>query len=161
MDNLRAIDYILSKPEVDSKRVVVTGGSQGGGFSLAAAALDSRVTHCMVDLPFLCHFQRAMEISSEGPYPEIMTYLKFHPYLESQVMKTLSYFDNLNLANRIKAKTLVSVGLQDTVCPPSTVYGTFNQIKAPKEMVVYPYLAHEFNSYHADFKIHWLAQEKI
>src|SRR5207248_11312059 len=38
-DAARAIDTVRERPEVDAARVAVTGGSQGGGLSLAAAAL--------------------------------------------------------------------------------------------------------------------------
>ena len=43
-------------------RVVVTGGSQGGGIALAVAGLvDRTVAACMPDVPFLCHFRRATD----------------------------------------------------------------------------------------------------
>ena len=159
MDCVRAIDYVLTKPEIDKTRIAVTGGSQGGGISLATAALDSRVKLCMADIPFLCHFRRSLDVASGGPYLEILQYYKQFPDKEEKGLNTLSYIDNLNLAGKIKAKTLISVGLQDAVCPPSSIYGVFNQVKSPKEMKVYNYLGHEFLHYHANFKFQWLAKQ--
>lgn len=46
-DVLRAIDYALSRPDVDASRVVVTGLSLGGELASYVAALDPRVTVCV------------------------------------------------------------------------------------------------------------------
>ena len=43
MDCLRGIDFLTSRAEVDPSRIGVLGFSQGGGLTLATAALDSRV----------------------------------------------------------------------------------------------------------------------
>lgn len=40
MDCVRAVDYLCSREDVDQTRIAVWGGSQGGGLSLATAALD-------------------------------------------------------------------------------------------------------------------------
>lgn len=42
-DVMRAIDYIQTRTDVDSKRVAVTGISGGGKISLFSAALDTRI----------------------------------------------------------------------------------------------------------------------
>ena len=42
-DGIRALDYLLSRPEVDSNRVAVTGNSGGGTHSTYLAALDDRI----------------------------------------------------------------------------------------------------------------------
>lgn len=159
MDCVRAIDYVCSKPEIDTTHIAVTGSSQGGGLSLATAALDSRVKICMSDLPFLCHYRRALEAATGGPYLELLTFFKQHPHKEEQGWNTLSYFDNLNLADHIKARTLVTIGLQDVVCPPSTIFAVYNHIKAPKENIIYNYWAHDFFSLHTDFKLRWLLKQ--
>jgi len=40
---LRAVDYLVSRPEVDVKRIGVTGRSGGGAYSWYLAALDDRI----------------------------------------------------------------------------------------------------------------------
>ena len=42
-DEMRSIDYLLSRPEVDPKRIAVTGNSGGGTQSAYIAALDDRL----------------------------------------------------------------------------------------------------------------------
>ena len=40
---IRAIDYLQSRPEVDTQRIGITGRSGGGAYSWWAAALDERI----------------------------------------------------------------------------------------------------------------------
>jgi dienelactone hydrolase len=42
-ENRRAVDYLLTRPEVDGKRLGVTGASGGGNQSMYAGALDERI----------------------------------------------------------------------------------------------------------------------
>jgi cephalosporin-C deacetylase len=142
-DAVRAIDVLACRPEVDIHRLGVTGISQGGGCSLAVAALDRRVTACMAEVPYLCHFRRATTLTGRRPYDEIGAYVKMHPEREEAVFRTLSYFDNLNLADHITCPTLVTVGLMDEVCPPSTVFAAYNYIVAPKKLLISTFGEHE------------------
>ena len=50
---VRCIDLLTSLPEWDGRNVIVQGGSQGGALAIVAAALDSRVTQCIVNHPAL------------------------------------------------------------------------------------------------------------
>jgi dienelactone hydrolase len=42
-DNRRAVDYLLSRPEVDGARIGITGASGGGNQTMYAGALDERL----------------------------------------------------------------------------------------------------------------------
>jgi dienelactone hydrolase len=42
-DNRRAVDYLLTRPEVDGERLGITGASGGGNQSMYAGALDERL----------------------------------------------------------------------------------------------------------------------
>ena len=123
--------------------MAVTGGSQGGGISIAAAALAPEVSACMPDVPFLCHYRRATEISASHPYEEIARYCMIHRDKVDQVFGTLSYFDGVNMAARAQARALFSVGLMDETCPPSTVFAAYNHWSGPKDIRVYRYNHHE------------------
>jgi len=78
VDAARAIEAARSHPEVDPAHIAVTGGSQGGGITLAAAGLDPSVEAVMPDVPFLCHYRRASEITDSYPYQEIVQYCHTH-----------------------------------------------------------------------------------
>jgi cephalosporin-C deacetylase len=142
-DAVRAVEAARSYPEVDGAHIAVTGGSQGGGITLAAAGLDPSVEVVMPDVPFLCHFRRASEITDAHPYQELVQYCHTHRDLVETVFKTLSYFDGVNLAVRARGKALFSVGLMDPICPPSTVFAAYNHYGGPKDIRIYPYNQHE------------------
>lgn len=46
-ENKRAVDYLMTRPEVDSQRIGITGASGGGNQTMYAGALDERIT-CVV-----------------------------------------------------------------------------------------------------------------
>ena len=151
VDAVRAVETAAALPGVDPLRLVVAGQSQGGALALAAAALlPDAVRLCHADVPFLCDFARAVETAIDPPYTELVTYLGIHPELEPAVWRTLSYFDNAVLAQRITARTAIGVGLRDTITPPSTVFAAFNAIAASKEIAVYPYSGHSLPTAHVE-----------
>ncbi|MEV5279410.1 acetylxylan esterase [Streptomyces sp. NPDC051993] len=144
-DCVRAVDAVAQLPGLDGNRIVVSGGSQGGGLALAVAGLTGdRVAAVMPDVPFLCHFRRAVQIAGEGPYPEIAKYLRWHSrHRVEPTFDTLDYFDGVNFARRTTAPALFSVGLMDPVCPPSTVYAAFNHYAGEnRTMTVWPFADH-------------------
>lgn len=152
-DAVRAIDVARTLPGVDSARVGFAGMSQGGGVSLAVAGLVPDLAFVMPDVPFLCHFRRAVDIAIEEPFTEIGKYLSVHRDVADQAFTTLSYFDGVNFAKRATAPSLWSVALMDTICPPSTVYAAFNRYGelsggAPKSIEVYPFNGHEGGAAH-------------
>jgi cephalosporin-C deacetylase len=144
-DCVRAVDAVGELPGLDPDRVIVAGGSQGGGLALAVAGLaPGRVAAVLPDVPFLCHFRRAAEISGEGPYVELAEYLRWHSrHGVEPAFATLSYFDGVHFAHRATAPALFSVGLMDPVCPPSTVYAAFNHYAGEdRRMTVWPFADH-------------------
>ncbi|WP_199440890.1 acetylxylan esterase [Umezawaea beigongshangensis] len=144
LDAARAVEEAAQLPGVDPARVAVTGISQGGGLALAAAALQPDLVRvCQSDVPFLCDFQRAVTIASKAPYDEIAQFLAQHVELVPRALDTLRYVDCALLARRIRADVLVSVGLMDETCPPSTVYAAYNEITSPKEILVSPFGGHK------------------
>jgi cephalosporin-C deacetylase len=158
VDCVRALDFAASRPEVDPERLAVLGVSQGGGLTLAVAALDSRPRLAMPEVPYLCHYRRAVQVSDRLPYQEIATYLHRYPDREATVFDTLRYFDNLSLADRITCPVLMTVGLQDLVCPPSTIFAVYHRIKGEKELRIYPYGAHESYPTHHEHKLAWASR---
>jgi cephalosporin-C deacetylase len=122
----------------------VTGGSQGGGLTLAVAGLaPDKIAAALPDVPFLCHYRRGTDISSEGPYLEIVKYLRSHSrQMVERTFATLNYFDGVHFASRACAPALFSVGLMDPICPPSTVYTAYHHYAGPREMTVWEFADH-------------------
>ena len=138
-DAVRAVEAAFTLAD----RVAVTGGSQGGGISLAVAGLMPGLAAVMPDVPFLCDFWRGVTVATRDPYLEIARYLAVHRGREAEVFHTLSYFDGVHFAARATAPALFSVGLMDTICPPSTVYAAYNAYAGAKEMARYTFNDHE------------------
>lgn len=142
-DAVRAVDAVRTHPGVDPTRVLVAGGSQGGGIALAVAGLVPDLAGVLADVPFLQHIRHATETTDAYPYKEVANFCKAHRDKIETVFRTLSYFDGLNFAARATAPALYSVGLMDDTCPPDTVYASYNHYLGPKEISVYPYNGHE------------------
>jgi len=155
MDCIRGLDFLGSHPEVDPQRLGMWSRSQGGGFTLATASLDSRLKVAVAEEPFLCNYPVSVDITS-SPYCELRDYLAQHPEQRSQALETLSYFDCLNLVDRIECPTLVDIGMKDETCPYETIIPAFDRISGPKALHVYPELTHSPST---DFNAHamsWL-----
>ena len=142
-DAVRAVEAARALPLVDAGRVFVRGASQGGGIAIAVAGLVPDLAGVLTDVPFLQHIRRATEIVDTNPYQQIARFLATHRTEVERVFSTLSYFDGLNFATRANAPAIYSVGMMDDVCPPSTVFASYNHYAGPKEIVVYPYNGHE------------------
>ena len=142
-DGVRAVEAARSHPAIDPAQVAVSGGSQGGGISIAVAGLVPDLVASLPDVPFLCHFRRATEITDAAPYAEIISYLRVHRDKLDRVFNTLSYFDGVNFASRATCRALFSVGLMDQICPPSTVFAAFNNWGGDdKQISIWPYNQH-------------------
>lgn len=142
-DAVLAIDAARAHAAVDPDRIIVFGGSQGGGITLAAAGLEPTIRAALIDVPFLCHYRRAIELTSDHPYGELAKYVRVHRTKVDTIFRTLSYVDGVNFAARASAPALFSVGLMDTICPPSTVYAAYNHYGGEKAITVWPFAGHE------------------
>lgn len=147
LDTVELTRILMDFPEVDASRVGVTGASQGGGLTLACAALEPRIKAAAPIYPFLTDYQRTWEMDLDvDAYEELrQMFRRFDPRHErsGEIFTTLGYIDVQHLANRIRGRVLMTVGLMDKVCPPSTQFAAYNKITAPKEMVIYPDYGHE------------------
>lgn len=132
---------------IDEKRVYATGGSQGGGLTLACAALEPRISRAAPVYPFLCDYRRVWDMDLDtGAYRDLRYYFKhFDPTHEheEEIFTKLGYIDLQFLANRIKADLLMTTGLLDNTCPPSTQYAAYNKLTCRKKHIIYPDFGHE------------------
>ncbi|PJF40435.1 MAG: acetylxylan esterase [Chloroflexi bacterium] len=147
-DGVRAVEAVRSHSAINAERIAITGRSQGGGITIAVSGLDANVQVAMPDVPFLCHYKRATEITDSHPYVEISHFCQAHRDKVDTVFETLSYFDGVNFAARAKARAFFSAGLMDEICPPSTVYAAYNHYAGDKDIRVWEYNHHEGGDSH-------------
>jgi cephalosporin-C deacetylase len=143
VDACRLVDVARSLDNVDLSRITVTGRSQGGALSLVVAALRDDIALAVPHVPFLCAFQRALQITDREPFAEILRWLATHRLDAEAALATLTYFDAVSFARRATCPGLFSVGLQDLVSPPSTVFAAHNAFGGPRDMTVWRYNGHE------------------
>jgi len=147
LDTALLARIVMGLPEVDEKRVGATGGSQGGGLTLACAALTPGLKKAAPIFPFLCDYRRVWEMDlASGAYEELRTFFRMFDPLherEEDIWTRLGYIDVQHLVHRIKSEVMMAVGLMDPICPPSTQFAAFNKITAPKSLLLYPDFGHE------------------
>lgn len=148
VDAARAVDFLLTRPEVDAKRIGVHGSSQGGALTVTTSALRRDVVTCgAAGAPYLCGFMDAAALTHSYPYEEINDYLREHPDHEPMVRETLAYFDGINFAPLIKAPMFVYIGLEDDVVPPETGYALVDAMTCPKTLHAAERCAHDAGRY--------------
>ncbi len=148
VDAWRGVDYLMSRNEVDSTRLGVTGSSQGGGLTITTSAMRREIKAAAAGAPYLCGYMDAVALTRTYPYEEINDYLRLHPDSRAEVEETLAYFDGISFADRIACPIIVHIGLQDNVCPPETGYALFNAIGSKdKRLYTYDGHAHDAGSY--------------
>ena len=140
-DTWRAVDFLLSRSEVDPDRIGVAGSSQGGGLTITTSAIRKEIRAASAGAPYLCGFKDAIKLIDSYPYQEINDYINYFAGVDGKVFETLSYFDGICFADKIDCPIIMNVGLQDNVCPPETGYALFNQIKSENKKL-YEYDGH-------------------
>lgn len=147
LDAAQLASIAMELPEVNPEEVYATGWSQGGGLTIACAALEPRVKKLAPVYPFLSDYKRVWDMDlAKDAYQEIRTYFRhFDPQheREDEIFTKLGYIDVQYLANRIQGEVLLGVGLSDSICPPSTQFAAYNKITSPKRVEIYPDFGHE------------------
>ncbi len=149
LDVVRALDFVSSRPEIDSERIAVRGGSQGGALSFVAAALDKRVKAAAPNIPFLSDYPDYFKIT-HWPKSDFDNYMQNHQEAKwDDIYNILTYFDIKNFAQWIECPLIMGIGVQDDVCPPHINFAAYNQVKSQKSWMAFPEFGHsvgkEFN----------------
>lgn len=150
VDAVRAVEAVLTRPEVDPGRVGLQGSSQGGALTITTAALlPDTVTCGAAGAPYLCGFMESARLTHSYPYEEINEYLRVHPDHERQITESVGYYDGINFAPGIRAPMLVYIGLEDDVCPPETGFAVHEAMTCEKELLTYERCGHDAGNHWA------------
>jgi len=141
IDALKALDWASEQPEVDPSRICAQGASQGGGLAMIAAALSDKPAIVVAHIPNMCQMDFGM-LNSSSSLSEAAAFCERFPEHLDTVLETLSYYDNLNLAHRIRIPVFASVGLKDLTTMPETIYAAYNRITSDKRIVPSPFSGH-------------------
>lgn len=144
MDCIRALEFLLSREEVDKSKVGVLGGSQGGGLALMTAGLaPEEVKACAYFDPFPTDLKNHIKIRTLIE-DEINNCLAYYNYTCSfnNAINTLDYLDTKYFAKKIKCPTLYVTGLLDDDCPSRLGFSAYNEINTPKQFKIFPNDSH-------------------
>lgn len=147
LDTAQLARIVMSFDEVDATRVGAMGGSQGGGLTLACAALEPRIKLVAPVFPFLSDYRRVWEMDlAKDAYDELKKFFRMydpHHEREEEIFTKLGYIDVHHLAPRIKGEVLMLISQMDNICPPSTQFAAYNMIQSKKQYLLYPDFGHE------------------
>jgi cephalosporin-C deacetylase len=105
-DSVRGLEFLLTRRELDSSRVVVVGNDM----ALITAALHSGVTHLVTAPALFYHTAELAPKTQTYPLEEVNDYLRTFPTKAADVHRTLAYYDLGALAPRVTATTLIMAG---------------------------------------------------
>ncbi len=149
---VRANDFLTSLPQYDGKNLGVIGGSQGGGLSIVTAALDPRVKALSVSYPAISDMA-GYTAGRAGGWPHAF---KDPAMRTKEKLETAAYYDAVNFARRIKVPGIYTWGFNDEVVPPTSMYASYNQITAPKTLVLALETGHATTPEQAERLSNWI-----
>lgn len=138
LDVIRTIEFLRLTDGIDGDKIILAGKGIGASMALFGAANSPRVKALILETPNFCHVDDTQLKLGTSWSKEISEQISNAKSKKAQVKKNLSYFDSLNFSKKIKIPTLVSVGMEDTVSHPKSVFALFNHLVCDKRMQVYP-----------------------
>lgn len=116
---VKTVDMLCALPFVDSERIVVSGGSQGGALSIVNAALDPRVKAVSAAYPALSEIAGTYH-GRVGGWPQILKDAAEPARAEKVAVS--AYYDVVNFARFVSQPCKLYISYNDrTCCPTSTL----------------------------------------
>lgn len=154
--DIRALDYAVTLPVWDGKRILVHGESQGGGQALAIAGIDDRITHCVAIVPAITDIGASLQGRKCG-WPSRSNRVYASTPLGYHVM---AYHDGANLISLFKGRLYMEAGNIDITCDPAAVWAGYNnagQVQY-KEIHSWPWRTHSYTNMESRVRDEWSQQ---
>lgn len=140
MDCVRAVDFLFSRSEIDTSKIYVMGGSQGGGLAIATAGL------CHDKIKALAYFDPFMTDTRDQLKIRVMCNNEIKSYLDyynnecsfEDALRIQDYIDVKGFAEWIECPVFFTTALFDDDCPPHMGFSVYNRIKTSKIFKIYP-----------------------
>ncbi len=154
----KGVEALVNLPEVDAKKIVCVGGSQGGRLSYAVSALDPRVAATIpcishgANVAYL-HWTRKMNAQCLTGVGEAVD-----PRPNPQAVCE-SYYDPLHFSPRMKNPIFANMGVIDPVSPAYSVWAVFTRAgSADKTMTFVAGHGHDWFASFDKLAYKWLAR---
>ena len=139
---VRSIDLIYSLPQFDGKHIGSWGSSQGGALSIITTSLEKRINYLVALCPAMSDFTGYLN-NRAGGWPHLFTRPELYKDKQKEIVETLSYYDVVNFAKRLKVPGFFSWGYNDPTTPPTSIYAAYNVIQSPKKLYIIPEGVHK------------------
>jgi len=176
---MQAVNYLSSRPDVDKKRIVAVGGSQGGRLSIMIAGVDPRISAVVAAIthngnyPHLNWVVNCNGYKKPGDKRWNIDYKRMAktdgadrtdapPAVNTVAGKCLAYYDTMNFAPDIKCPVLMNSGLIDPVSPAYAVWAVYQRLGTEnKKMVIIDGHGHDWFAQFDRDAWKWLVKEVI
>ncbi|MDP3136678.1 MAG: prolyl oligopeptidase family serine peptidase [Burkholderiaceae bacterium] len=131
-----AIDYLLTRPEIDADKIGVYALSFGSFWGMRIAASEPRLR--AVAAPWASYVDKHYLMNEESPrYKQLFGYLT-QSTTEAELDRVVAEMTMEGRMEKIACPTLLVSGEFDPRAPIEEVYRLFDQMKAPAELWVLP-----------------------
>ena len=129
---VRALDYVMGRPEWNGKDLIAYGGSMGAAQAIAVSSLyPAHVTLCVTHFPAMCDHAGSLADPPRKPgWPQSYYADTSQPLPEElrKVVACMNYFDTIHFGKRLQCPFYTSVGYTDTLTPPTGIHALINTI---------------------------------
>lgn len=137
----RAVDLLASLEYVDSERIVVCGGSQGGALSFTTSYLNPKVKCFYAFYPALADLTGYLH-KRGGGWPHLFRTSYDDSLKNESVFNTLKYYDVVNFARKTRVPSKTALGYNDTTCCPTSMFSAINSIPVANELKIFNEIGH-------------------
>jgi cephalosporin-C deacetylase len=116
-DCVRVVDFLTTRPEVDTSKIIVAGDE----LALITAALRPEVDALYATPGLFYGVEQLAPTTNAYPLEEYNDYARFYPERAAEMWKTVSYFNPLHFAPKVKAETVLVTGNDKDMFSPSVV----------------------------------------
>lgn len=137
----RGYDILESHPKVDPNRIYITGASQGGGLTIAAAGLRPQNAGALSIVPGICRIAWASQLEGRGAWGP-----RFAAGPDYEKMARMAqYFETAHLVKSLRNRLVMFIGLRDDHTPPyaaATVFHHVPETIRERKLIVDPWAHH-------------------
>ncbi len=128
-DCCRAVDFLLSRPEVDASRIAAVGND----LALITAGLRPQIDSVICTPEILYAAEVLAPQTQAYPMEEYNDFIRTHPDKTNRIWQTLRYFEPTHFAPRVKAATLLVSGSEQDLFAPAVVAPLAAAVAGPVE----------------------------